>query len=337
MSSAPLVTVVIPAYNAEATLQRAIGSVVQERRVPLELIVVDDGSTDLTPSVVDAVAEVDPRARRITRPNGHVAAACNTGIRAASGKYVAFLEADDEWLAGKLRRQLEILESHPEVGAVFSNFYNHDEVTGSRYIYFEQQRNILQDLPQKRIAESGVIIDGDVRRYLIQSNFVLCSAIVVRRDLLLELGGFDESLKGAQDWDLWFRLGGKTRFAYVEEPLATRHKRSDSMSRPSAKWFRTVIRSREKAFATARGTPELQQALPLLRERLRLLYRALVSSHVTHWEWFSGCSAFIKGAKYGLDPLALLILLAGLLGPAPFAARRFLLRRLSARYRLASA
>ena len=198
ISAEPLVSVVIPAYNAGKTLQRAMASVLQERSVPLELIVVDDGSTDSTPKLIDAVAQTDKRARRITRPNGHVAAAYNTGIRASCGKYVAFLEADDEWLPGKLRQQIDILESWPEVGAVFSNFYNHDEVTNVRQLLSEQQKQVLEALPKKRIGNHDVIIDGDMRPFLIRSNFILCSSITMRRQLLLKLDGCDENLKGGR-------------------------------------------------------------------------------------------------------------------------------------------
>ena len=328
ISAEPLVSVVIPAYNAGKTLQRAMASVLQERSVPLELIVVDDGSTDSTPKLIDAVAQTDKRARRITRPNGHVAAAYNTGIRASCGKYVAFLEADDEWLPGKLRQQIDILESWPEVGAVFSNFYNHDEVTNVRQLLSEQQKQVLEALPKKRIGNHDVIIDGDMRPFLIRSNFILCSSITMRRQLLLKLDGCDENLKGGQDWDLWVRMGAEIQFGYNENPLVVRYKGRDSMSRPTPKWFRALIKAQEKVLSIAQQVPELRPEVSLLKYQLRLAHRSLIVSHVKHWQWWHACKALVAGLEFGFDPLSFLLVGLGVLGPIPFTLRRIVLGRL---------
>jgi len=318
----PLVTVVIPAYNAEKTLERAIVSVLLETSIPFELIVVDDGSTDSTPQLIDAAAQVDKRVRRISRPNGHVAAACNTGIHAARGQYVAFLEADDEWLPGKLRQQLEVFECGPSAGAVFTNFYNHDEVTNTTELLSEQQQHVLGALPKKRITEHAVIIDGDLRSHLIESNFILRSSMMIPRSLLLEVGGSDESLRGDDDWDLWFRMGGKVRFAYLDQPLALRHKRSDSMSRPSPQWYTAVIRSRTKALESVAQTPALRDLLYPLRRQVCHLHRSLILSHVKRWEWWRACKALVAELQFGFDPLSFLLVGFGVLGPIPFTVRR---------------
>lgn len=328
ISAEPLVSVVIPAYNAEKTLERAMASILQEKSVPLELIVVDDGSTDSTSQVIAAAAARDNRVRRISRPNGHVAAACNTGIRAARGKYVAFLEADDEWLPGKLQQQMEILEGWPEVGAVFTNFYNHDEVTNVTQLLSEQQREVLATLPRKQITARAVIIDGDLRPYLLKSNFILRSSIMIPRNLLLDLGGSDENLRGDDDWDLWFRLGGKARFAYLEQPLALRHKGSDSMSRPSPNWYAAVIRSRKKTLAFVVRTSELRDLVNPLRTQICRLHRSLILSHVMRWQWLQACKALVAGLEFGFDPLSFLLVGLGVFGPIPFTVRRIVLGRL---------
>ena len=327
-SADPLVSVVIPAYNAEKTLERAIVSVLQEKSVPLELIVVDDGSTDSTPRVVDAAAALDNRVRRISRSNGHVAAACNTGTHAARGKYVAFLEADDEWLPGKLPQQLQIFESFPDVGAVFTNFYNHDEVLDTTELLSEQQKNVLALLPRKIIADHAIIIDGDLRPYLLKNNFILRSSIMIPRNLLLDLGGQDENLRGDDDWDLWFRMGGKVKFAYLDQPLALRHKRSDSMSRPSPNWYAALIKSKKKSLDCVAKTSELCDMVAPLRRHLCRLHRSLILSHAKRWEWLRACKAFKASLEFGFDPRSLLLLGLGILGPIPFAMRRVVLGRL---------
>jgi len=324
-NDAPLVTVVIPAYNAEKTLERAIVSVLQEISIPLELIVVDDGSTDSTPRLIDAAAQVDKRVRRISRPNGHVAAACNTGIRAARGKYVAFLEADDEWLPGKLQKQMDLLKARPEVQAVFCNFVNRDEVTGVRELLFDQQRRVFEALPKIELNDQAAIIDGDLRPFLVRSNFILRSSLLVGLDVLLSLGGSDEELKGDDDWDLWFRMGGAVRFAYLRQALGIRHKLSTSMSRPSPKWFEAVIKSRKKSLEMVKRTPELSSLVQPLRRQLLLLHRSLIISHNQSWEWRQSWVAFGSASKCGVDPVLWLLVATGFLGPIPFKLRRAVL------------
>src|SRR5215471_7992032 len=189
----PLVSVVIPAYNAEKTLDRAMHSALQERGVPIELIVVDDGSIDSTPQIIDRATAMDPRVRRITRPNGHVAAACNTGLAASRGEYVAFLEADDEWLPGKLANQVKFMETQASVGLVFCEFYNHDEVLGTCELLSAQQKDVLDALPKNLVAPHAFTIQADLRPFLIKSNFILRSSVMVRRKLITEIGGSDET------------------------------------------------------------------------------------------------------------------------------------------------
>jgi glycosyltransferase involved in cell wall biosynthesis len=328
ISAEPFVSVVIPAYNAEKTLERAMASVLQEKSVPLELIVVDDGSTDSTPQLIDNAARADKRVRRISRPNGHVAAACNTGIRAAQGKYVAFLEADDEWLPGKLRQQLQTFDSCPQIGAVFTNFYNHDEVTNTTELLSEQQKDVLAAMPRKCITDHAVIIDGDLRPSLLKSNFILRSSIMIPRSLLLDLGGSDENLRGDDDWDLWFRMGGKVRFAYLDQPLALRHKRSDSMSRPSPAWYGALIKSKKKSLDFVARTSEFRGLVAPLRLHICRLHRSLILSHVMRWEWLHACKALVAGLEFGFDPLSFLLVGLGVLGPIPFTVRRIVLGRL---------
>ncbi len=255
----------------------------------MELIVVDDGSTDSTPDVIDRATRLDRRVRRITRPNGHVAAACNTGIAASHGKYVAFLEADDEWLPGKLENQFKFMEAQPSVGLVFCEFYNHDEVTGTCELLSAQQKEVLDALPKNQVAAHAFTIQADLRPFLMKSNFILRSSVMVRRKLITEIGGSDESLRGDDDWDLWFRMGATVQFGYVDLPSAVRHKRADSMSRPTPDWYLAVVRSRTKTLNAVRLNPELKELIGPLRAQLSRLHRSLVLAHVRRWEWWRGC------------------------------------------------
>ncbi len=116
--NSPLVSVVIPAYNAAQTLKATVQSVFEQTVQDFEIVIVDDGSKDDTLKVAQSIADSDSRVKVISQPNGGAAAARNTAVRATTGKYLALLDADDLWVAHKLERQIEFLEKNPSVQAV---------------------------------------------------------------------------------------------------------------------------------------------------------------------------------------------------------------------------
>ncbi|HJV26271.1 MAG TPA: glycosyltransferase [Aromatoleum sp.] len=209
----PLVSVVIPAWNAAWCVGRAIDSVLAQSLRDFELIVVDDGSTDDTPVVL---AKYGPSIRIVTQANGGMSSARNAGIRAARGAYLAFLDADDRWLPDKLARQVAVLEKQPELA-------------------FCAAVATLEDAEGRIVGEwrgpSGRTIQiADVFR---NHSAVAggASAVLARRDLVVRLGGFDDSLRGAEDTDLWIRLAAHGGFVCIDEPLVVVLRRPDSVSR----------------------------------------------------------------------------------------------------------
>jgi glycosyltransferase involved in cell wall biosynthesis len=208
----PLVSVVIPAYNAAWCIQRAIDSVLAQDFRDFELIVVDDGSTDDTARILagynDALCVVSKR-------NGGLSSARNAGIAAANGRYVAFLDADDWWLPGKLTRQVELLESRPEVVFCSTATAVHTPEGGQ--------------LPQWRCGESG----GPTLECIFRTNAFVAgsgSAVMVRSEAFTRAGTFDESLRSLEDIDMWMRLAAQGGYACIDEPLTVIEKRGDSMS-----------------------------------------------------------------------------------------------------------
>lgn len=197
----PLVSVVIPTRNRAGLLPRAIRSVLEQTFGDLELLVIDDGSTDDTPAVLASHATVDARVRtcRLERGGG-APAARNVGIVLARGRYVAFLDDDDEWLPEKLERQVQLLDGSPDVGAVLCP-----------YVYEDAQGG-------ERIAGALDVSGRGVRRALFEGNFGT-SCLIARREALAEIGGFDEQLPRLQDLDLFLRLAPVTRFGFVPVPL----------------------------------------------------------------------------------------------------------------------
>lgn len=211
--AAPTVSVVIPAYNAAWCVGKAICSVLAQDFEDRELIVVDDGSSDGTAAVLAGYGE---RIRVLAQANGGLSSARNAGITAARGGLVAFLDADDWWLAGKLRRQVELMNARPELG--FSS-------TAAR----------VED-PQGRLVNlwSRARWSGSFLEHLFGSNGDVAgsgSAAIVRRDLFARVGGFDESLRSLEDIDMWMRLAAVSGYDCIDEPLAVILKRPSSMSR----------------------------------------------------------------------------------------------------------
>lgn len=210
---APTVSIVTPAYNAAWCVHRAIDSVVAQDYRDFEHIVVDDGSTDDTASVLAGYGET---IRVIAQPNGGMSSARNAGLRAARGEFVAFLDSDDWWLPGKLGQQVEFMRAHPEIGFCSC---------AARVEDMEGRLLNLWECPQwqgsfvAHLFGSGADVPGS------------CSAVLARRHLIQDVGAFDETLRGAEDPDLWIRLAAITDYACLAEPMVVILRRPGSVSR----------------------------------------------------------------------------------------------------------
>ncbi len=203
------VSVVIPAWNRAATIARAIGSALAQDPSPLEVIVVDDGSTDATPEVVAAIG--DPRLSLITQANGGVAAARNLGIAEARGELVAFLDSDDEWLPGKLAAQLAAFRAGgPRLGLVYTGF---ESVAADGTATRHEARH-----------------RGWIYRDLLARNVVTgCgSTVMVSRAALDLVGGFDTALPANEDYDLVLRIARFFAADCIAAPLARYHDPGDA-------------------------------------------------------------------------------------------------------------
>jgi glycosyltransferase involved in cell wall biosynthesis len=199
----PEITVIIPARDAAAWLPRAILSVGPSEAV--EILVVDDGSTDGTPALLAGMAAHDPRLRVLPGPGRGPAAARNLGLAAARGPWVAFLDADDRWRLDKLAAQLAFHRAHPEMGFSFTD-YRHRLATG------EDRGACFAFWPRFAALVAGrtqPFLLPEAADALLAENVVGTSTVMARADLLRELGGFDEALRQAEDWDLWLRLAAR--------------------------------------------------------------------------------------------------------------------------------
>lgn len=212
-AEAPLVSVVIPAYNAAWCVGRAVDSVLAQSFRDFELIVVDDGSTDATPAVLGAYAKA---IRVVRKVNGGMSSARNAGIDAAGGSLIAFLDSDDYWAPEKLARQLELLNARPGLG--FCSTAAALRSPDGRPLG-EWPAPSCQDDMLRQIFLQGAAVAGSA------------SAVVVRREVLERAGRFDERLGGLEDTDLWMRLAALAGYACLSEPLTFVTRTPGSVSR----------------------------------------------------------------------------------------------------------
>jgi glycosyltransferase involved in cell wall biosynthesis len=236
------VTVVVPAYNAEATLDETLRSVRAQTHRALEILVVDDGSRDSTPAIALAHAAADPRVRLIRQDNAGVAAARNRGIGEARAALVAPVDADDLWAPAKIERQVATLRrGGPRVALVY---------TWSALI--DQESRVI------RLHEATA--EGDVLAQLCRGNLVgNGSAALMRRDAVLEAGGYDPTLRargaqGCEDLLLYCRIAARHHAAVVPDFLTGYRQTGETMS-----WdLVTMMRSFRLVAAELRGRhPEL--------------------------------------------------------------------------------
>lgn len=217
---APLVTVVIAAYNAERFLRQAVGSALRQTWPAIEVIVVDDGSSDATPALLEPYRKL-PDFRYLRQDNAGQAAARNHGARVARGEYLAFLDADDWWADEKIALQMAVMQRDPGTGAVYS-----------RMAWVDEDGRLIGE-PEDRLYR------GRISGPLFVKNFVGVSTVLVRRGLFELAGGFDESLRKCEDYDLWLRLSTRCRFDFVDRPLLYYRKWPGQMSQDVTDQYRT--------------------------------------------------------------------------------------------------
>lgn len=198
------VTVVIPTYNRGYVLERAINSVLNQSFIVHELLIVDDGSTDNTSDVLRYYDNI-PLVKVITTENRGVSAARNIAIKQAEGEWIALLDSDDEWLTHKLEVQMAFLKENPLLPLV------HGEEIWIRNGKRVNQRKIHQKF------------GGHIFQRCLPLCLISPSASVIRKDVLEELGYFDEEFEVCEDYDLWLKLTSLYEVGFIEAPVITKY------------------------------------------------------------------------------------------------------------------
>lgn len=197
------VTLIVPTFNRRELLMRALESVGKQTIQPVEIIVVDDGSTDGTKQMI---AEHYPDVIYVYQENKGVSSARNEGIKIASHDWVAFLDADDEWLPEKLEEQLTIIDKDPE----------NTKLIHTNEIWIRNGRRVNQMNKHKKYG-------GDIFEYCLPLCVISPSSVLIRKSLLIEAGLFDENLPACEDYDMWLKICSKYPAVYIEKPLIKKY------------------------------------------------------------------------------------------------------------------
>lgn len=283
MNNVDLVSVIIPTYNCEKYVRQAIMSVLEQTYKHVEIIVVDDGSTDNTKTVLnDLIA--DEKINYIYQPNKGLAGARNTGIYHSKGDYLVFLDADDFILSEKIIDQLNFMKEHPHVCLVYSDY---------RYFYNSNMDNL--------ISHSNTHRRGNVYKEIIKGNFFIVHSAMVRKKCIEQVGYFDESLQAHEDWDLWVRMAAAgCQFDYLDKILCLCRIRPDSMQFDRERMLKTYKQVLNKILLSQ--SSQLEPADRFIVEYLdnyrswELIYHQLknFSEHKIHDELYSAIVAIRK-------------------------------------------
>ena len=220
----PTVSVILPTHNRAKSILRAINSVLKQSFADLELIVVDDASGDNTSKLVERIQ--DKRLLYIKHPKQcGASAARNTGINSARGEYIAFQDSDDEWVSTKLKKQLDVFDSCPDIGAVFSPYLR------------IAHNNKCQQIPEK-IKD---FMNGDILAGIMGISFIGTPTLLVRRSELSRSGNFNENLKTLEEWELSIRLAKCCRFACIDIPLHKAYVTDESVSQNEKVMLQTQL------------------------------------------------------------------------------------------------
>jgi glycosyltransferase involved in cell wall biosynthesis len=250
----PTVSVIIPAYNSSTTIAETLRSIFGQSRSDFEIVVVDDGSADREALQAAVSPWSDAVQLALMQPNRGAGAARNRALSLARGKYVAFLDSDDTWMPGFLEAQLGHLERRPDCDMVWSDGWISGESGHAGRRYLESTESVARPSFASLLA---------------QTCTVLTSAVVARKAPIDAAGGFDETLRRGQDFDLWLRLAHRGAQMHVlNEPLVVRRVVSTGLSGDTETQLRRVI---TVLLGIARKLPLDAEELAILHQRLAFL------------------------------------------------------------------
>jgi glycosyltransferase involved in cell wall biosynthesis len=286
----PLVSVVIPVFNAERFLHETLGSVFAQDYRNIEIIAVDDGSVDGSRAIL---AGYGNDVRVIHQENGGPARTRNAGLRVCKGKYVAFLDADDLWHPSKTTIQVQQLETNEDIGLVHNNWL----------VIKDGDENAIQIFLRTKIPISPAEVDDKLSGWmyckLLMESVVMCSAPMIRRDLIREAGYFNEALRKGEDYDYWIRLSRLTRFRKLKSDLSIYriHEHGISQS-PTPTNYAAIVLENALCRWGRKGPDGCTVSAIVMRNRLSLVWYGFGCLHFRAGNYGIARASFSKSLKY---------------------------------------
>jgi glycosyltransferase involved in cell wall biosynthesis len=303
--TSPAVTVVIPTRNCLDLLPNAVRSALGQDVQDIEVIVVDDGSTDGTQEWLADAHSDEPRVRAIALGGVGVQAARMVAIEQARAPLIAFLDADDTWRRGKLRRQLAFHAANPDAVLSFTDYMHIDPQGGTHGTCFEFWPRFQARM---RNRFDFMRLGADARAAILAENVVGTSTVVASRAALLAVGGFDKGLPSASDWDLWLKLAARGAVGCTGEVLADYLMRPGSMTsnrgRRIAAMRAIIQRHGEDVTPSARRVARSRLAVAVAEQASATGRRRVAA--MAHLKAFALCPSVRNGraaARAGFDAL----------------------------------
>ena len=251
------VSVIIPTFNRASSLPRALDSVLKQKGVTFEVLIVDDGSTDGTKDLLQQTTRERPNVKYFFQTNRGPSAARNAGILRTSAKFIAFIDSDDEWLPEKLAAQLRYFQENPD-----------SLICQTEEIWIRNGRRVN---PMKKHKKYG----GWIFERCLPLSIVSPSAVIMRRQFFGEVGLFDESLPACEDYDLWLRASARLPIGLIEKPYVVRcGGHADQRSREFPVMDRFRIQALRKIIDSGILTPAQREAALLeLKQKCDIVSR----------------------------------------------------------------
>lgn len=252
----PKISVIIPVYNGARTIKKTIKSVLDQTFQDFEIVIINDGSIDQTLSVIKEIK--DAKIKVYSYSNSGVSAARNQGISNAQGEYISFIDADDLWTVDKLELQYQALANNPSA-----------KIAYSWTDWIDEDDRFLR--PAARLS-----FEGNIYANLLIIDFMGCgSNPLILRECFLAVGGFDSTLRGGEDWDLWIRLAARYEFVCVRSPQILYRQTTTSVSKDISLMEKDCLRVIDKSFQAASIDLQYLKSYSLGNLYKGMLYRSL--------------------------------------------------------------
>ena len=311
MSITPFVSILLPTYNRVHLLPRAVESVLQQTYKNWELIIWDDGSNDETTDYCQRLS--DQRISYHSEENHGMSYVLNHAIALSKGKYLAFLDDDDEWAENKLEVQLALLESYNDIDMVFGNFENYYENKKLFGFGFDQTARAMRALKTNAIGSHAALIPAGFLEGLAMDNFIAFDSVIIRRYVLDSIGSFNERLRNGMDLEYWWRFGlAGCSAAFSDKVVLKRFKYANSLSGRNTVSVREHIKALDSCAYYSRKfhrKDTLDYLHPAYRNAWQNMITACAMANDKPGMW----AAFRQSLKYGFRPGSVRLLLEGLL------------------------